>query len=202
MKILVTAFEPFNNENINSSLEVLNILPNKILNTEILKLTLPTVRYKSLEIINKYIDSTNAEVILMLGEAGGRANISIERVAINIDDFKIKDNEGNHPTDEIIIKDGKNAYFSNLPIKKINDAINNIDIPSNISNTAGTFVCNHIFYGVAHKIQNTDKQCGFIHIPFTPKQVVNKNNIPSMSTEISTKAIIKTIEIIIENYIK
>ena len=145
-KILVTGFDPFDNEKINPALEVIKLLPKKIRNNEIKILEIPTVYKKSIEKIDKEIENYNPDCILSIGQAGGRTDISIERVAINIDDFRIKDNEGNQPIDEKIYLDGDNAYFSTLPIKAIQSEITINNIPASISNTAGTFVCNHVFY--------------------------------------------------------
>ena len=165
-KILVTGFDPFGGEKINPALEVIKLLPKKIGENEIKILEIPTVYKKSIEKIDKEIESYNPDYILSIGQAGGRTDISIERIAINIDDFRIKDNEGNQPIDEKIYFDGDNAYFSTLPIKSIQSEITKNNIPASISNTAGTFVCNHIFYGVRYLIEKKykDKKSGFIHI--------------------------------------
>ena len=197
-KILVTGFDPFDNEKINPALEVIKLLPKKIGDNEIKILEIPTVYKKSIEKIDKEIETYNPDYILSIGQAGGRTDISIERVAINIDDFRIKDNEGNQPTDEKIYLDGENAYFSTLPIKAIQNEITKNGIPAWISNTAGTFVCNHVFYGVRYLAEKKYKniKSGFIHIPFLPEQVLGKNNLPSMSLETILRAITIAIEII------
>ena len=200
-KILVTGFDPFGGEKINPALEVIKLLPQKIGDNEIKILEIPTVYKKSLEKIEEEIKIFNPDFILSIGQAGGRADITIERVAINIDDFRIKDNEGNQPIDEKIFEDGDSAYFSTLPIKAIQNEIEKNKIPASISNTAGTFVCNHVFYGVRYLAEKKYKniKSGFIHIPFLPEQVLGKNNLPSMSLETILKAITIAIEIILEN---
>lgn len=205
-KILVTGFDPFGGEKVNPALEVIKLLPKKIGENEVRILEIPTVYKKSLEKIEKEIENYSPDYILSIGQAGGRANISIERVAINIDDFRIKDNEGNQPIDENIFEDGENAYFSTLPIKAIQNELAKSNIPSSISNTAGTFVCNHVFYGVRYLIEKKFKgiKSGFVHIPYMPEQVIGKADTPSMSLDNILKGVIVIIETIfnVENDIK
>ena len=146
MKILVTGFDPFGGEKVNPALEAVKSLPSVIHGAEIRWVEIPTVFYKSAEVLEAEINRYQPDVVLCIGQAGGRASLTPERVAINQDDARIPDNIGNSPIDEIIRKDGENAYFSTLPIKAIVDKLNKNNIPSAISNTAGTFVCNHIMY--------------------------------------------------------
>lgn len=204
MKVLITGFDPFNGESINPAFEAIKLLPNTILDVDIIKLEIPTVFKKSISYIEKTIENIKPDIIILVGQAGGRYSITIERVAINIDDTKIKDNEGNMPVDKIIKEDGENAYFSNLPIKLIADNIIRNGIPANISNDAGTFVCNHVMYGTLYLINkkyNNIKSC-FIHVPYIPEQVLTKSNTPSMSLldiskslEISIKTCIEILSI-------
>ena len=185
-KILVTGFDPFDNEKINPALEVIKLLPKKIGGNEIKILEIPTVYKKSIEKIDKEIETYNPDYILSIGQAGGRTDISI------------KDNEGNQPIDEKIYLDGENAYFSTLPIKAIQNEITKNNIPASISNTAGTFVCNHVFYGVRYLIEKKykGKKSGFIHIPYLPEQVIGKADTPSMSLDNILRGIIIAIETI------
>ena len=196
MKILITGFEPFNKEKINPSWEAVNSLPDSIDGNEIIKLNLPTVFKKSSEILLKNISSINPNIVICVGQAGGRYEISLERVAINIDDARIKDNEGNQPIDEVIFNDGENAYFSTLPIKKIKDELNKIPIPAAISNTAGTFVCNHIMYSLLYYVNknNLNIKGGFIHVPYIVEQILDKPNTGYMPKEM----IVNALEIIIK----
>lgn len=201
MKVLITGFDPFNGESINPAFEAIKLLPNTILDVDIIKLEIPTVFKKSMKYIEKTIENINPDIIILVGQAGGRSSVTIERVAINIDDTKIKDNEGNMPVDEIIKEDGENAYFSNLPIKLIADNIISNGIPANISNDAGTFVCNHVMYGTLYLINkkyNNIKSC-FIHVPYIPEQVLTKNNSPSMSLVDISKSLEISIKTCIEN---
>ncbi len=201
MKVLVTGFEPFGGEKINPSFEAVKLLPDSIDGVSIIKRQVPTVFRKSIEELKRLIEEIKPDVELCVGQAGGRSEISIERVAINIDDANIKDNEGNQPVDEIIFEDGENAYFSNLPIKAMVEKIKNNGIPACISNSAGTFVCNHIMYGLLYLIDKKYPHIkgGFIHVPYLPEQVVDKRNIPSMSLDNIKKALVLAIEAIIEN---
>lgn len=201
MKILVTGFDPFGEDKINPAIESVKKLPDEIKGVEIIKLEIPTVYMKSLEKIDEAIKEYNPDVILSIGQAGGRPDITVERVGINVDDYRIKDNEGNQPIDTKIYDDGENAYFSNLPIKAIVENIRKNNIPASISNTAGTFVCNHVLYGVQYLLDKKypNKKSGFIHIPFLPEQVISRPNTPSMSISTIVKALTLALEAIIEN---
>lgn len=198
MKILLTAFDPFANEKINPTLEVLKKLEDNILNAQIIKLKLPTIFDKSSKILEEKIKEIKPDFILSLGQAGGRSKITAERVAINVDDASIKDNAGEKPIDQKIRIDGKNAYFSTLPIKAIVGEIKKAGIPAEISNSAGTFVCNHIMYeGLYFAEKYGNIKAGFIHIPFLPEQVIDKD-MPSMNIS----DIKKSLEIAIATIIK
>lgn len=201
MKILVTGFDPFGGEKINPAYETIKRLDNNIKKAEIVKLEIPTVFQKSIKVLNKKIAKEKPDVVLCIGQAGGRYDITVERVAINIDDARIRDNEGKQPVDEHIFHDGDAAYFSNLPIKAMVKNIRRGNIPASISNSAGTFVCNHIMYGLLYLIDKKypDIRGGFIHVPFLPQQVVNKNNTPSMNLKDITKALTLAIEGAIDN---
>ena len=201
MKILVTGFDPFGGEPINPAIESVKRLPDNIAGAEIIKLEIPTVRKKSLEKIEKAINEHNPDVILSIGQAGGRFDISIERVGINLDDFRIPDNEGNQIIDEPIFPDGENSYFVKLPVKAMIQNVQKNNIPASVSYTAGTFVCNHVLYGVLYLIEKKykGKKSGFIHIPFLPQQVVDKRNTPSMELNTIVKGLTAAIEAIVKN---
>ena len=201
MKILVTGFDPFGGEPINPAIESVKRLPDNIAGAEIIKLEIPTVRKKSLEKIEKAINEHNPDIILSIGQAGGRFDISIERVGINLDDFRIPDNEGNQIIDEPIFPDGENSYFVKLPVKAMVQNVQKNNIPASVSYTAGTFVCNHVLYGVMYLIEKKykGKKSGFIHIPFLPQQVVDKRNMPSMELNTIVKGLTAAIEAIVKN---
>lgn len=202
MKTLITGFEPFGGEVVNPSFEAVKLIPDSIDNVQIVKASIPTVFRKSIEILDKLIREEKPNVVICVGQAGGRAEITIERVAINIDDANNPDNEGNTPKDEVIFEDGENAYFSNLPIKKMVEEIRNCKIPASISNSAGTYVCNHLMYGLLYLINKKYKNIkgGFIHVPYLPQQVLNKRNVPSMSLENIVQALVCSIKAIIKEY--
>lgn len=201
MKILVTGFDPFGGEPINPAIESVKKLPDNIAGAEIIKLEIPTVRGKSLEKIEKAIQEHNPDIILSVGQAGGRFDITVERVGINMDDFRIPDNEGNQVIDEPVFSDGDNAYFVKLPVKAMVQNIQKNKIPASVSYTAGTFVCNHVLYGVLYLVEKKykGKKSGFIHIPFLPEQVVDKRNMPSMELNTIVKGLTAAIEAIVEN---
>ncbi|MBC8586878.1 pyroglutamyl-peptidase I [Paratissierella segnis] len=196
MKVLVTGFSPFGGEDINPAYEAIRGLEDTIQGALIIKKEIPTVFGKSIEELNKIIEVENPDIVICVGQAGGRFDITVERVAINIDDAGIADNEGNQPIDRKIYEDGDNAYFSSLPIKAIVKNIKDSGIPAGISNTAGTYVCNHLMYGLLYLINNkyTRIKGGFIHVPFLPEQAVSKRNTPSMSVENITKGLKLAIE--------
>ncbi|MDU5108160.1 MULTISPECIES: pyroglutamyl-peptidase I [unclassified Clostridium] len=201
MKILITGFDPFGGENINPALEAVKKLPDTILGHEVIKLEIPTVFRKSLEKIEENIKKHNPDVVISVGQAAGRFGITPERVAINIDDARIKDNEDNQPIDISIYEDGENAYFSNLPIKAMVKEMIDNGIPASVSNTAGTFVCNHVMYGILYLIDKKypNMRGGFIHVPCIPAQAATKPNMPSMSADDITKGLELSIKAVIEN---
>ena len=196
MKVLITGFDPFGGEQINPAEEAVKRVRDNINGAEVIKLTISTVRTKSVEAIEKAIEKHNPDIVISVGQAGGRFDITPERVAINLDDFRIKDNEGNQVVDEIIKEDGQAAYFSNLPIKGMVKHMNENGIPASVSNTAGTFVCNHVMYGILYMIDKKypNIKGGFIHIPYMTAQVVDKKNTPYMSLD----EIVKGLELAIE----
>ena len=201
MKILVTGFDPFGGEKINPAIESVKRLPDKILDAEIIKLEIPTVIGKSVDKIREKIKEVEPDVVLSIGQAGGRPEITVERVGINCDDCRIKDNEGNQPIDEKVVEDGPAAYFATIPIKAMVEHIKEGKIPASVSNTAGTFICNHVLYGVCHikATEYPNMRTGFIHIPFLPEQVTDKKNMPSMALETIVKGLELAIEAIISN---
>jgi pyroglutamyl-peptidase len=201
MKLLITGFDPFGGENINPATEAVKALPDTINGAEIIKLEIPTVYRKSLKAIEEAVKQYDPDVILSVGQAGGRFDITVERIAMNLDDYRIKDNEGNQPIDEKIYEDGENAYFSSLPIKAMVKAMNDCGVPASVSNSAGSFVCNHVMYGVLYMINKEGgrRRGGFIHIPFLPEQAVGKWNVPSMSKAEVVKGLTAAIGAIVDN---
>ena len=182
MKILVTGFDPFGGEQVNPALEAVKSLPSVIHGAEIRWVEIPTVFYKSAEVLEAEINRYHPDVVLCIGQAGGRASLTPERVAINQDDARIPDNQGNQPIDEPIRMDGEAAYFSTLPIKAMVEAIKSEGLPATVSNTAGTFVCNHLMYQALYLADKKfpHMRAGFMHIPYMTEQVLNKPNTASM----------------------
>ena len=152
MKLLLTAFDPFGGEPVNPALEAVKKVQNQIGSVSIVKLEVPTVFGTSIQTVAKTIEQEMPDAVLCIGQAGGRYGLTPERVAINLDDARIKDNEGNQPIDLPIFKDGAPAYFSTLPIKAMVQSIRQAGLPASVSNTAGTFVCNHLMYGVLYTL--------------------------------------------------
>ncbi|API86036.1 pyroglutamyl-peptidase I [Francisella uliginis] len=194
--VLITGFTPFGGEKINPSWQAVRSLPDIINGAMIVKKQLPVSFERSTQKLDSLIKQYNPDIIINVGEAGGRSAVSLERVAINIDDARIPDNDNNQPKDKKISKEGKNAYFTKLPIYQIESSVKNQGVPVYISNTAGTFVCNHVMY---HLLKLLDKKYpnkigGFIHVPYAPSQVVDKKDTPSMSTSNATQALVKAIQ--------
>lgn len=194
MKIIVTGFDPFGGEKINPSIECVKALP-EVEGVELIRLELPTVFKESAKRLNEAINEVKPDAVLSVGQAGGRSGITMERIAINVDDARIPDNSSQQPIDEVIQRDGEAAYFTTLPIKRIVQSIREGGILAEVSNTAGTFVCNHIMYQALFAATKADKpfKAGFMHIPFIPEQTTDK---PSLPLEKSTKALQIAIEII------
>ena len=200
MKILITAFDPFGGDKVNPALEAVKKINTDLFDAEIVKLEIPTVFGKSIEKVAAALEAEKPDVVLCIGQAGGRFEITPERVAINVDDARIVDNEGNQPVDAPIFADGAAAYFSMLPIKAIVQNIRAAGLPASVSNTAGTFVCNHIMYGVLYHIHKhfPGVRGGFIHVPFIPEQVVTRANAPAMSSLDITRALEVAVQTIID----
>ncbi len=197
LKVLVTGFEPFGGEEINPALEAVKMLKDEIAGAKIVKLELPTVFVKSREKLEAALEKEKPDIVICVGQAGGMDKISIERVAINIDDAGIPDNEGNQPVDKAIFEGGDTAYFSKLPIKEIVSRLKENKIPAEISNSAGTYVCNHVMYSLLYNIDKKypNMKGGFIHIPYIPEQVIDKRMAPSMSLDYIVKGLTIAIEV-------
>ncbi len=192
MKVLLTYFEPFGGHTLNASAEAVKRLPATIGGGHIITVAIPTVFGKSMDALRCAIDEHRPDVVLCIGQAGGRSGITPERVAINIMDAKSPDNAGNQPQDMPIEPDGPAAYFSTLPIREMVQAMNNAGIPASISNTAGTYVCNQLMYGLLH-LQHThypNMRAGFIHVPCLPEQVAAEGNQPSMALQDMVRGLI------------
>lgn len=189
MKVLVTGFEPFGGEAVNPAYLAVSMLPEWIAGAQIIKKEIPTAFYQSREKLCDLIKEIQPDMVLCIGQAGGRAGITIEKVGINLAEAGIPDNNGNQPVDEPIDHKGETAYFSNLPLKAMVQEIRNCGIPASISYTAGTYVCNYLLYCLLFEIAMNYPQMrgGFIHVPYATQQGIGKaSNTPTM--EVSTIA--------------
>ena len=178
MKVLLTGFEPFGQEEVNPSWEAVKAFPELMEDVEVLKVCLPVSFQKAMMMLEQAVDDYRPDVVLSIGQAGGRCAIEVERVAINIADSKKPDNDGYQPQECQLRADAPNAYFSNLPLKLLVEAIQDEGIPATISNSAGLYVCNSVFYTAMHLVYSKypNMQAGFIHVPYLPCQVVGKTS--------------------------
>ncbi len=185
MKALVTGFEPFGGARVNPSFEALGRLPSRLGALDIVTRALPVVYGAALPALSEAIIVTAPDIVLSVGLAGGRAELSLERVAINIDDARIPDNDGNQPIDRPVVSVGPAAYFATLPIKAAVAALREAGLPAAVSNSAGTFLCNHVFYGLMHAAAAGGGRfrAGFLHVPYLPSQSAHVPGAPSMAIE-------------------
>ena len=201
MKILVTGFDPFGGSSVNPAFEAVKLLPEEICGAEIIKIEIPTVYGKDGEVVAAAVAEHEPDVVLCVGQAGGRSGMTVEKVAINLMEARIPDNEGNQPYDQPVYEDGENAYFAKLPVKAMVGRMRERGIPARISYTAGTFVCNDIMYRVLYMIDKKypDMLGGFVHVPYLPEQVLDlPDGTPSMSAEMIAEALCAGIEAIVE----
>lgn len=203
MKILVTAFDPFGGEAINPAQEAVAALPPEIEGAQVITLTVPTEFGRSLEAALQAIDEHAPDAVVCIGQAGGRTAITPERIAINIDDARIPDNAGRWPIDEPVVPGGPAAYVATLPVKAMVQAIRGAGLSSELSNTAGTFVCNHLMYGVLHhaavEARNAGPayRAGFVHVPFVPEQVAERPGSPSLPLADTTRGLVAAIAAVV-----
>ena len=201
MKVLVTGFQPFGKETMNPSFEAVRMLPDEIAGAQIVKEEIPVVFRKGGQAVHEAVRRENPDIVILVGQAGGRAAMTVERVAINCEDCPsgFPDNEGNAPQDEKIYADGPDAYFATIPIKAMVKKMMDNGVPASVSNTAGTYVCNdlryHLLYQLAHEFPNT--RGGFIHVPYATIQ--NHPNMASMTLEEISRGLLLSVEAAIEN---
>ena len=202
MKLLLTAFDPFGGESVNPAQRAVELVPDRVGQVQIVKMTVPTVFHKSIETVAAVIQREKPDAVLCIGQAGGRAGLTPERVAINMDDARIPDNEGHQPIDRPIVPGGPTAYFATLPVKAMVQAIRSAGVPAGLSNSAGTFVCNHLMYGLLHTLalHYPGVRGGFMHVPFLPEQAVGKSApVPSLPAEDIARGIEAAVTAIGEN---
>ena len=198
--VLLTGFEPFDGETVNPSWEVVKQLDGTMIAGQpVIARQLPCVFGEALSVLYAAIEDLQPRLVIAVGQAGGRVDISVERVAINVDDARIPDNKGQQPVDTPIVDGGPAAWFSTLPIKAIVSALRDRGIPASVSQTAGTFVCNHVMYGLLHQLQGKSGQKGgFIHIPYLPEQAAAHPGEASMSVATVRAALETAIAVALE----
>lgn len=189
--MLITAFDPFDGETVNPSWEAVRRLPDTVGDYALCKLQIPTVFSLAAQKILEQAATYIPDVILCVGQAGGRAAITPERIAVNIRDARIPDNAGNQPRGEFVAVDGPAAYFTTVPVEKMVENICSQQVPATVSNSAGAFVCNDTLYSLLHHYAGTQVKVGFIHIPHLPEQ-----GTPSLPLEAAVCALIAAIEVL------
>ena len=195
-RILLTAFEPFGGDPVNPSLLIARALGGQMVGgAQVVAVELPCVFHQALTALDEALARTQPVLAVALGLAAGREGLSIERVAINVDDARIPDNAGAQPVDEPIAADGPAAWFSTLPIKAIAAALREAGVPASVSQTAGTFVCNHVFYGLQQRLAGTGVRSGFIHVPLLPEQVAQHLGKPVLALEEQVRGVRLALEV-------
>jgi pyroglutamyl-peptidase len=189
--VLVTGFAPFGGEPVNPSWQVAQALPATIGGARIAKCLVPTEFRRAIAAVAEAIEERRPDIVVCLGQAGGRMRMSVERIGINIDDAAIPDNAGAQPIDEPVAQPGPAAYFATVPVKAMVEAMRAAGVPAEVSNSAGTFVCNHLLFGVLHYIasQGLATRAGFIHVPYAEEQVLDKPGKPAMAVETMTRGV-------------
>ncbi len=184
-RVLLTGFEPFCGEALNPSWEAVRALEGvRIAGHRVAARCLAVEFGRSLPQLRAAIRETSPSLVVCVGQAGGRAQLSLERIGINVDDARIPDNAGRQPVDLPIVDGGPDAYFSTLPLKAMLQALRRAGIPAEVSQTAGTYVCNHVLYGLMHALRRKRRiRGGFIHIPFSPEQAAAHPGAASLSLD-------------------
>ena len=196
-KILVTGFDPFGGEPVNPAFEAVKLLPETIAGVSVVKLEIPTVFTRSAMVVEEAIEREKPDYVLCIGQAGGRSAVTVEKVAINLAESRIPDNDGEQPFDTPLREDGDTAYSATLPVKAMVKRINASGIPALMSYTAGTYVCNSIMYNVLYLLDRRfpGVKGGFIHVPYATAQGVGKpSGTPTMEITTMAKAIEAAIE--------
>ena len=190
-KLLITGFDPFGGETVNPSWEAVKLLPDVVGDYQITKMEIPTVFGLAAHRVLAAADEMKPDVILCVGQAGGRSAVTPEIIGINLQEARIPDNFGNQPVNTPVIPDGPAAYFSTVPVREMVNAIRSAQIPAALSYSAGAFVCNDVLYRLLHHFHGTATRAGFIHVPYLPQQA--KENQPSMGQEQIVRALLAAI---------
>jgi pyroglutamyl-peptidase len=197
--ILLTGFEPFGGESINPSWEIARALDGQeILGARVVARCLPCVFGEANKVLRQALQELYPSLVMALGQAAGRAELSLERVAINVDDARIADNSGQQPIDQPVLEGGPAAYFSTLPIKAMVAGLRAAGFPAGVSQTAGTFVCNHVFYGLQHCLHGSSVRSGFMHIPLLPQQAAHLPGQASMAMPTMVEGVALALELALQ----
>lgn len=189
--VLLTGFQPFGGEQVNPSWQAVSALHGvRIAGHRVVARELPVAFGDSLKVLRAGLREIRPSLVICVGQAGGRAQLSLERVAINVDDARIPDNAGSQPVDLPVVNGGPAAYFTTLPIKTMRETLCAAGFPAEVSQTAGTYVCNHVFYGLMHALRaQRGVRAGFIHIPYSPAQAAAHAGAPSLAPETVTEGL-------------
>lgn len=190
--LLITGFDPFGGESVNPAWEAVKLLPEQIGHFHLHKLEIPTVFALASQTVLKAAQEIHPRVILCVGQAGGRAAITPERIGINIRDARIPDNRGNQPQGEFIAPEGPAAYFATVDVTAMARAAEKAGVSATVSNSAGAFVCNDTLYSLLHHYAGSDTRVGFVHVPYLPCQA--KEGIASMELNTIVKGLAAAIE--------
>ncbi|MEU2872480.1 pyroglutamyl-peptidase I [Streptomyces olivoreticuli] len=190
-RVLLTGFEPFDGETVNPSWQAVRAAaerPPEGIEPAVAQL--PCVFGAALDALRAAVTATGPDIVLCVGQAGGRPDVTVERVAVNLDDARIPDNAGARPLDEPVVPGGPAAYFATLPVKACVAAVREAGLPASLSHTAGTFVCNHVFYGLMHlaATERPGLRGGFVHVPYAPEQVTDRA-LPSLPVAAAAEAL-------------
>ena len=190
-KLLITGFDPFGGASVNPAWQAVKLLPDQIGDFEVHKREIPTVFGEAAALVAREAEAIRPDVILCIGQAGGRAAVTPERIGVNIRDAKIADNAGNMPQGAFCAPDGPAAYFSTVDVMAMAQAIREAGLPGQVSNSAGAFVCNDTLYSLLHRFAGTEVKVGFVHVPYAPEQ--GQPNLPLEQTAAALEAAIRVL---------
>jgi len=188
-RLLITGFEPFGGETVNPSWQAVSSLPEQIGCFRLYKKEIPVVFGQAAQMVIELAEEIKPHMVICVGQAGGRSDVTPERFGVNFRDARIADNAGNQPHEAPIVEGAPTAYISPLPVSAMAEAIRNAGLAGKVSNSAGTYVCNDVLYSILHHFDGTKVKAGFIHVPFLPQQ-----GSPSMELEDIAKALAAAIE--------